>query len=134
MIGLWILEWAGLYRPLDYDHERFNRLAKRLESPIEKIFWSAAYFELSKYGQLTPQVNVERYRIDFALIGNDFKVAIELDGHDYHCRQEQMTNDYKRQRRLQLKGWHVIRFTGQEIYGDVQGCVADILRLVRGLV
>lgn len=132
MIGLRILEWAGLYNPLDYDHKRFERLGRRLESPIEKIFWSAAYFELAKYGQLTPQVNVDHYRLDFALIGNGFKVAIELDGHDYHCRQEQMTNDYKRQRRLQLKGWVVIRFTGSEIYNDVQGCVAEVLRLVGG--
>jgi very-short-patch-repair endonuclease len=133
MIALKILENLGLYKPVDYDHKRFDRLAARLESPIEKIFWSAGYFELSKYGQLTPQVNIEHYRLDFALIGNGFRVAIELDGHDYHSEKAQMTRDYQRQRRLQACGWTVIRFTGQEIYGDVQGCIADVVRLVRGL-
>jgi very-short-patch-repair endonuclease len=129
MLGLRILEWAGLYHPTDYNHRRFERLAKKLESPIEKIFWSAAYFELSKVGVLSPQSHIAGYRVDFTLVGSGIKIVIELDGHDYHCQRVQMTNDYKRQRHLQLLGWQVIRFTGQEIYRDVQGCIKEIKEL-----
>jgi hypothetical protein len=57
-----LLEIMGLYRPIDYDQKRFERLAKRCESPVEGAFWSASYFELSKYGWLTPQIKVGSYR------------------------------------------------------------------------
>jgi very-short-patch-repair endonuclease len=128
-IGLRILEQFGLYRPLDYDHKRFDRLSSRLESPIEKIFWSAAYFELSKHGQLTPQVNVYGCRLDFAYLVDGQKIAIELDGFEYHSNKQQMTRDYQRQRHLEANGWRMIRFTGSEIYMDAQACVLEVIRL-----
>lgn len=129
MIGLKILEWAGLYKPLDYDHNRFERLARRLESPVEEIFWSCGYFDLSKYGQITPQVNAYGYRVDFAYFVNGQKIAIEIDGFDFHSSKTQMTRDYQRQRQLEANGWRVIRFTGSEIYNDAQACVAEVVRL-----
>lgn len=129
MIGLKILERLGFYQPLDYDHKRFDRLGRRLESPIEKIFWSCGYFELSKYGQITPQVNTHGYRVDFAYLVNDQKIAIEIDGFDYHSTKKQMARDYQRQRHLEANGWRVIRFTGSEVYGDAQACVAEVIRL-----
>jgi very-short-patch-repair endonuclease len=128
-VGLKILEWAGLYQSLDYDHKRFDRSAQRLESPVEKIFWSCGYFELSKYGQITPQVNVCGYRVDFAYFVDDQKIAIEIDGFDYHSSKAQMTRDYQRQRHLEANEWRVIRFTGSEVYGDAQACVAEVIRL-----
>jgi very-short-patch-repair endonuclease len=128
-LKLRILAWAGLYQPLDYDHQRFERLAKKCESPIEKIFWSAGYFELSKYGQITPQVSTCGYRVDFAYFVCGQQIAIELDGFDCHSSQKQMTRDYKRQRHLEANGWRVIRFTGSEIYGNAQACVFDVIRL-----
>ncbi len=132
VIALRILESIGLYKPVDYNHRRFDGLGKRITSPIEHIFWSAGYFELSKCGILTPQHKIGPYRVDFAYQGEGLKVVIELDGHDYHSAPAQMTADYKRQRALQSLGWLVIRFTGSEIYGDVQGCVREIMRVVRG--
>lgn len=125
-----LLETLGLYKPLDYNHKRFDRLAARLESPIEKIFWSCGYFELAKYGQITPQVKIGGYRVDFAYLVNGQKIAIELDGYDYHSGKEQMTRDYRRQRQLEADGWRVIRFTGSEVYGDAQKCINEIKWLV----
>ena len=133
MIGLKILKNLGLFKAIDHNHKRFDRLAKRLESPIEKIFWSAGYFELSKWGELTPQVRVEGYRVDFAYLVGHHKIAIELDGYDYHSRPEQMARDYSRQRELTRSGWIVYRFTGSDINGDVQNCVREVVALVRGL-
>lgn len=114
---------------------RFERLAKRLESPIERLFWQWAYKALSKWGTLTPQVNIKGYRVDFALtdIPNVplLKIAIELDGHEWHKTVEQRNDDYRRDRVLMKAGWKVVRFTGAEIYGDCAGCVAEIADLVR---
>jgi very-short-patch-repair endonuclease len=130
MIHLQILERLGFYKPLDYDHKRFDRLAKKCNE-IEAIFWSAGYFELSKYGILTPQLKASGYRLDFGLEGEGFKVTIEIDGHDYHKTKEQRKADYQRERNLKRRGWRFIRFTGGDIYNDVQGCVKEVVGIVR---
>ncbi len=131
-LDLLILERFGFYRPLDYDHRRFARLAKRCGSPIEKAFWSTGYFELSKLGELIPQLEVYGYRLDFALIRSGVKIAIELDGHDYHKTKKQRQADYQRERTLQLQGWHIIRFTGSDIYRDTQECIKQVIGIARG--
>ena len=94
------------------------------ESPIEEIFFNACQHRL----QVIPQYEVSRYRIDFALPHQ--KVAIELDGHEYHKTKEQRTKDAQRERYLQKHGWQVIRFTGSEVYQDVNRCVQDVLDII----
>lgn len=87
VIGLQLLEKLGFYQPIDYEHKRFERLAKRCN---------------------------------------------EIDGHDSHKTKEQRTADYKRERHLKRRGWRFIRFTGTDVYTDPQGCVRDVLTIVRG--
>lgn len=94
------------------------------ESPIEEQFWNVAKHRLLG---LIPQYEIGRYRIDFVL--PEEHLAIELDGHDYHKTKAQRTNDAKRERDLQELGWHVIRFTGTEVYRDVENCVQQIERI-----
>lgn len=123
-------------RRKDPDKTRFDRLAKRLESPIEHRFWAHAYGPLSALGRLTPQTNTkEGYRVDFTLTnipGVDLlRVAIELDGHDYHSSQDQRNYDTARDRVLLKAGWQVVRFTGSQINRDVEGCVNECVDLVR---
>lgn len=94
------------------------------ESPIERRFFLACQNRLS----VIPQYQIGNYRIDFAL--PEQRVAIELDGHEYHKTKEQRTNDASRERYLQKHGWQVIRFTGSEIYKDVQRCIQDVLEII----
>ena len=128
----------GLLKLIDYDHARFEALAAHCQSPIEKIYWSTAYFTLSKIGTITPQLPVGQYRVDFTLTDIPeaplVKVAIELDGHEYHKSKEQRQKDYERERYLQRQGWKIIRFTGSEVYGDVQACVEETVSLVNEYV
>lgn len=131
MLRLKVLESIGLFRPLAYDQKRFNRLAKTCNE-IEAIFWSVSYFELSNWGLFTPQKRVDGYRLDFALEGNGFKVAIEIDGQDHHTTQADRAADYQRERNLKRRGWRFVRFTASEIYKDPQRCVSDVLGIVRG--
>ncbi len=128
------LERLGLYQPNYYHHNRFERLARQCESPIESIFWSVAYFKLSELGEFTPQVRVGPHRLDFALRSNGLDLAIELDGQDYHSSPDQRTNDARRQRYLEQIGWRIIRFTGREIYKDVQKCVAEVIWFMEALL
>lgn len=90
-------------------------------SPIEKMFieqWRVVYGN-----GIHPQYNVPgfRYRVDFAFPSD--KVAVELDGYEYHNSKEQFTNDRKRQREMELAGWRFIRFSGSEVYRDADACV-----------
>jgi very-short-patch-repair endonuclease len=128
-VELEILEQLGMYKPLDHHHKRFDNLGQRCESPIERIFWDAGYFILSRYGQITPQVNIGRYRVDFTYTTEVNKIIVELDGQNWHSTPEQRAYDYQRERELQREGWQVVRFTGAEIYGDVQGAVFEVLKL-----
>ncbi len=98
---------------------------RQLESPIEKMFWDALRVEHF----ITPQKKIGPYRVDFAI--EHLKIVIELDGHEHHKTKEQRTNDSKRERYLQSQGWYVIRFTGSEIWKDVDGCVQEMLKILR---
>ena len=107
-------------------------LSRKLGSPIEEMFWSVASDDESEgfiFG-LNYQYQVENYILDFAFRLHDFKLAIELDGHDFHKTKEQRTNDAKRARRLSELGWDVIRFTGSEIFKDANRCVMEVKNII----
>ena len=95
------------------------------ESPMEAGFYSAASDMIPG---LVPQFVIKPYRVDFALPHK--KIVIEVDGHDYHKTKKQRTNDAERQRFLEMSGWHVIRFTGSEIYRDATKCAIDAKTLI----
>ncbi len=132
MTGLKFLARRGFSQPLDHDHKRFERLAKRCNE-IERVFWSTGYFELSKWGRLTPQKKVDGYRLDFTLEIEGLKIAIEIDGRDYHSTEDQRAADYQRERNLHRRGWRFIRFTGGEVYKDPQQCIFEVVGILRGL-
>ena len=70
------------------------------------------------------------YRIDFAFVSDEAKIAVELDGHDFHERtKEQAARDKARDRALTTAGWRVVRFAGSEVYADAAKCLAEVMRL-----
>jgi very-short-patch-repair endonuclease len=93
-------------------------------SPLEQMFYELAFLDLHIY----PQHPVGKYRLDFAI--PDKRVAIELDGHEYHKTKYQRTHDAKRDRWLYGQGWYVLRFTGTEIHQDLNRCIDEICALV----
>ncbi len=113
--------------------DRFTQLAPLCESPIEALFWKVAYPELSRLGDFTPQVEVGPYRLDIAIVGRGFKIAVECDGYEFHSSEAQISADNSRDLELACDGWIVIRFTGGRIWRDVRGCVRDVVLLVRAV-
>lgn len=93
-------------------------------SPLEQMFYELAFLDLHIY----PQHPVGKYRLDFAI--PDKRVAIELDGHEYHKTKYQRAHDAKRDRWLYGQGWHVLRFTGTEIHQNLDRCIDEICALV----
>jgi very-short-patch-repair endonuclease len=121
------------------------------QSPIEQMMLAATIFTPCGYGNIpmaiwktdlpfpppekmiliSPQFEFLRYKIDLAVFcqafsGDEIRVAIECDGHDFHKTKEQLKRDRKRERVLQINGWHVLRFTGTEIWKDAELCASDV--------
>jgi very-short-patch-repair endonuclease len=72
-----------------------------------------------------PQYPVEKYLLDFLVVEDGRRLAIEVDGERYHrnwtgelCRRDQIRN----QRLLEL-GYDVRRFWVYEIRDDLERCV-----------
>lgn len=121
------MAFAQTFRECDHVRRPLNSL---IESPIEAAFWiwwRALHNidEMLRVGHsldLQPQVDVEtsdgsRYRLDFAVV--EYRVAIELDGHDFHERtKEQVAHRNTRDRKLQADGWTVLHISGSEMFRD----------------
>ena len=131
-------------------------LARLTESPIEYLlggaiqiqnilFWRLARMEptplmsqsdLAKWPDpdtdfIIPQFEIEGIgRVDFLITRTAFqrhRVAIECDGHDFHERtKEQARRDRERDRLLQERGIHILRFTGSEIYKSPSACAQKV--------
>lgn len=105
------------------------------ESPIEMLFILGLFAadiagDFSIEPQTTPLRTKKRYRVDFALYYPRLpvlleplvpmpvaKLAVELDGHDFHEKtKEQARRDKQKDRDLVAQGWIVVRYTGSEIY------------------
>jgi very-short-patch-repair endonuclease len=87
---------------------------------------------------LHQQAEIGPYRVDFLLEDKEpaddgrpnWGVVIEIDGHDFHERtKEQAAYDKRRDRFLASAGYHVLRFTGSEVYADPVVCTRDALQI-----
>jgi hypothetical protein len=67
-------------------------------------------------------------RIDFAY--PDDRVAIEVDGYEFHASLDAFHHDRARQNELVARGWTVLRFT----WGDVMHHPARVARVVRDVL
>ena len=97
----------------------------------------------SEYYYLMPQYKIGDYRVDFLIYYHYFSklikedeypkdnkgksLIVELDSHLWHgTSSEQFTKEKERERELQKEGWNIMRFSGREIYRDVEKCVEEV--------
>ncbi len=96
-----------------------------LVSDWEKILYNALY----KEGIRTiPQYQVEQYAFDLAVITDNKKLDIEIDGERYHRNWdgELCARDQLRNKRIIELGWDVMRFWVYQIRDDLDGCVNQV--------
>jgi very-short-patch-repair endonuclease len=135
-----------------------------LESPIEKIFaawWYALrdskHQSVQDFIELHPQYEIQSgaktYRLDFLLTETAYctqsdyrryaesfgcpypKVAVELDGHDFHERtKEQVALRDKRDRDLQVAGYKVFHISGSALWRDPEGVVDEVQSLCTTMI
>lgn len=68
-----------------------------------------------------------RYKIDFVIkTNNGLSLAIECDGLQFHARPGTYIRDRVRDRYLQLRGFHILRFSSIEIFNEINQCVTEI--------
>lgn len=123
-------------------YEIFGRCVDRCESFIERRFAVALLFSedftfAPRIGNpliiaedrhgivLGQQVPIGTYRLDFAFKrrDSDIRIAIELDGHEFHDATPDIAErDRNRDRALLALGWRTARFTGREVVRDAIGC------------
>lgn len=133
-----LVQSAGDLRRANQQKEDAQRIAseriqsiqevKQKGSPIERIFfeaWCEAYPGIL----LKRQHPIGKYFVDFAHV--ESQIAIELDGHAFHSSRKDRTRDAQRERWIQSQGWRVERFTGSEVFADVQTCVEQVMEIIR---
>ena len=96
---------------------------KTIFTPIEEQLLNALEAHKLSY---EPQVRLGRYTVDF-LVGapnsaENNRVIVECDGRAYHSAEK----DSERDKVLALEGYPICRFSGSDIYGDVEKCIETI--------
>lgn len=107
-----------------------DELLEQCGSPIEEMLLNALYprLRVKERDLLCAQYDfpIDRVRKpDFAF--PQLKITIYCDGWEYHQDKPAFHQDRSESRLLQSMGWAVLRFTGGEIYNDVNGVVNEIL-------
>lgn len=101
------------------------------DSPLEAMFaeeWRAQSLHLL-YPLISQQpIKNGAYRIDFAF--PRYQVGFELDGYTYHSDRDAFTRDRRRQREIEALGWHIIRFSGDELRQNITACVREAARFL----
>jgi hypothetical protein len=124
------------------------------ESPIEKLFYIECLYQTENWSDyenifIMPQYKIANYRVDFMFyisFGKDWmteehsypqhnknrSLIIELDSYLWHgSNPEQFAKEKERERHLQKEGWTIHRYSGREIYRDVEKCVEEVLDYIR---
>lgn len=101
-----------------------KRAAEMRANPTdaENILWNALSEQKLGY-KIRRQHIVSQYILDFAYL--DCRLAIELDG-EYHNTEDQQYNDAVRAKNIETLGWHVLRFTNDEIYNNIEEVLSNI--------
>ena len=126
---------------------RFERVVREtfgaydVGSPIEQLFVMEWHYQQinERFGtHLKPQARVSTDRghvnVDFlvkVLRSEAMPLVIELDGHDFHEKtKQQAAHDRKRERSIIRGGYHVVRFTGHEVFRDSEACVKEVAEML----
>lgn len=119
---------------------QFLRGAK-CDSPMEELFW-AAWVLMKPHAMLTSeaflnekqQAEVGKYRADFLFSLKDEqgawqRLVVEIDGHDFHERtKQQAAHDKARDRWMTSEKYHLMRFTGSEVYANPLLCAEEVAK------
>ena len=107
--------------------ERTKRKRLRSNMPLpEVILWSKLRCKGLGY-KFRRQYSVEAFVVDFCCL--ELRLAIEVDG-DSHYTEDAIIRDKERQRIIEHYGFTFLRFTNREVYDNIDGVLAMIMRRI----
>jgi len=132
----YISEFAAYVMNLDTNSDK--KPSHRVEFDDPKVGpWEEPFHDALVAAGLKPipQYPINQYRLDLAIVNDDYKLDIEIDGEYYHkewdgsrCRE-----DFIRDLRLQALGWHVKRFWVYQIRDQQERCAQEVLDLIKSI-
>jgi very-short-patch-repair endonuclease len=103
-------------------------------SPLEdRLHYALRETGLEAERQFLVRESDTGYMLDFAVFCSNGRLDVECDGESYHLGREAARRDRTRDNDLVAAGWRVLRFSGSEIAGNLEGCIRMIRRVVRRL-
>jgi very-short-patch-repair endonuclease len=117
--------WRGSVRPEEEVLRKVAAQAGRVGSKLEALFFEILGSQLGRVPQSNYQVG--RFLIDIAY--TDEKIAIEVDGGNWHTTTKKALQDVRKTAFLTSLGWRVIRF-GKD---DLTRCVEQVRPLLNVL-
>jgi very-short-patch-repair endonuclease len=138
------LDWYKTRIASQYERQVKGDMNKHgITSPIEQIFlmeWRFLKVDEQHGVKIRPQSELKlegsTYTIDFMVesSGGKVKLAIELDGHDFHEKtKKQAAHDRARERTIVRHGYTIFRFTGSEVSRNPRKCVEEVVSLIAGI-
>ena len=112
--------------PMLYDRlHKFSIENRSHETEAEAVLWQALRAKRQGIKFLRQHI-IGPYIVDF--VSRDRGLVVEVDG-GYHAERTQQENDAQRTADLEEMGFHVIRFTNEEVLFDLERVLEDIRNL-----
>ncbi len=96
----------------------------------EKIIWAKIKNRQIENCKFRRQYSVDKFVIDF--YSPILKLAIEIDG-DSHFQNDAVEYDMERQVFIESAGIKFLRFTNEDVYGNLSGVLESIVQTIRDL-
>ena len=114
--------------PYNTNLKKISRKLRNQPTPAETHFWNSLrkmpFYESTTFNRQKP---IGNYIVDFYCY--QFQLVIEIDGNS-HGEPVTQTKDIKRTEFLESQGFTVIRFTNQEVEGNIDAVMVEIEKLV----
>lgn len=89
------------------------------------------YFGIKAEPEFPVSIKNKRFRLDFAIVRGDKRIAIECDNYRAHANKAQKRKDKIKDVYLRRAGWRVIRLKEQDIVENPDSCIEKIKKLTR---
>jgi very-short-patch-repair endonuclease len=115
--------FARHYRAMQAPPPRPDESIGVFEKPLEEALRAAGVIAI-------PQYSFGPYRLDLAVVEDDVRLAIEVDGEHFHkdLSGERCWEDLNRDYYLTKRGWRVLRFWAVEVRDRLPACVERVVR------
>ena len=110
------------------DTQNFAKHLRHNQTESEKLVWAGLRNRRCGGYKFRRQVMIDRYVVDFICVAK--KVIVEIDGPTHKGREDY---DAARTKHLEQRGYHVIRFTNDDVYEDAVAVVEAIFECLSNI-